>query len=384
VDYLTKPVDPQILKSKVKVFVDLFRSNRALAATIFSLENEITERKQAELARDQLAAIVECSSDAILSKTPEGIITSWNKGAEKMFGYAAAEIVGRSVSILLPVAYDDGLGSVFERLQREEAIESFETVRMRKDGHMVHVSLTFSAIKDAAGHITGISAIMQDISERKRLEAEILHISEYEQRRIAEDLHDGVGQQLGGISFLSEALKKNLEAQASPEAGTAARISNLLTVAVAETRSLARGLHPVMAEANGLMSALEDLATRVTDLFKVSCRFECPQAVLVVDNTKATHLYRIAQEAITNAIKHGRAQQIEIRLSTTTEQITMTVSDDGVGLQTAARQPKGMGLRIMNHRASMIGGTVILQKKHGGGTEMVCIVRSNDGVVAAN
>ena len=301
-----------------------------------------------------------------------------------MFGYSAAEIVGRSVSMLLPVNYDDGLGSVFERLQRDETIESFESERMRKDGRMVHVSLTFSAIRDETGQITGISAIMQDISERKRLEAEILHISEYEQRRIAEDLHDGVGQQLGGISFLSEALKKNLVDQASPEAETAARISTLLTVAVAETRSLARGLHPVMREANGLMSALEDLATRVTGLFKVSCRFECPQPVLVLDNTKATHLYRIAQEAITNAIKHGRAQQIEIRLSSTTKQITMTVSDDGVGLETAARQPKGMGLRIRNHRASMIGGTVILQKRPGGGTEMVCTAHSNDGVVAAN
>ena len=137
-------------------------------------------------------------------------------------------------------------------------------------------------------------------------------------------------------------------------------------------------------EANGLMSALEDLANRVADLFKVSCRFECPQPVFVMDNTKATHLYRIAQEAITNAIKHGRAQQIEIRLSPAPEQITLTVSDDGVGFEAAARQPKGMGLRIMNHRASMIGGTVNLQKKPGGGTEMVCTVRSDNGAGATD
>ena len=110
------------------------------------------------------------------------------------------------------------------------------------------------------------------------------------------------------------------------------------------------------------MSALEDLASRVTDLFKTSCRFECPRPVLIEDNTVATHLYRIAQEATTNAIKHGQAQRIEIRLSSAPEQITLTVSDDGVGFKAGARHPKGMGLRIMNHRASMIGGTVVVQK----------------------
>jgi signal transduction histidine kinase len=249
---------------------------------------------------------------------------------------------------------------------------------------MVHVSLSFSAIKGEAGHITGVSASMRDISERKRLEAEILNVSEYEQRRSAEDLHDGVGQQLGGISCLSEALKRNLVGQASPEAEAAAKISRLLTVAMAETRSLARGLHPVATEANGLMSALEDLATRVTDLFKVSCRFECPQPVLVADNIKATHLYRIAQEAITNAIKHGRAQEIEIRLSHVSGQIALSVSDNGIGFEAGARKQKGMGLRIMNHRASMIGGAVILQKNQGGGTEMICSVRGNDGVGATD
>jgi signal transduction histidine kinase len=225
---------------------------------------------------------------------------------------------------------------------------------------------------------------MQDISERKRLEAEILQVSEYEQRRIAADLHDGVGQQLGGISFLSEALKRNLTDQSSPEAETAAKISKLLTVAMAQTRSLARGLHPVAPEANGLMSALEDLTTRVTDLFKVSCRFECPRPVLIEDNTVATHLYRIAAEATTNAIKHGRAQQIEIRLSSAPEQIMLVVSDDGVGFKAGARRQPGMGLRIMNHRASMIGGAVVVQGQRGRGTEVVCTVRSTAGVNAAN
>ncbi len=342
---------------------------------VCSAIRDITRRKQAELARARLATIVESSADAILSKTLDGVITSWNRGAQRMFGYTAEEIVGHPISLLIPTDRRDELEENLELIQRDEAVELVDTVRVRKDGRKVDVSLTLSPIKDERGRVTGASAIMQDISERKRLEAEILQVSEREQRRIAEDLHDGVGQQLGGISCLSDVLKKDLAERASPEAAAAAKISKLLTVAMAQTRSLARGLHPVPLEANGLISALEDLASRITDLFKVACHFECPQPVMIEDNTTANHLYRIAQEAISNAIKHGRAQRITIRLSEISEEICLAVSDDGVGFKAGDRHSKGLGLRIMNHRAGVIGGTVIVQKRHGGGTELVCTVR---------
>jgi signal transduction histidine kinase len=233
------------------------------------------------------------------------------------------------------------------------------------------------------GKITGVSAIMRDLSERKRLEAEILEVSEREQYRIAEDLHDGVGQQLGGISCLSDVLKKNLEEQDSPEAAAASKISHLLTVAMAQTRSLARGLHPVAPEANGLMSALEDLAARISDLFKVPCTFECPRAVLIQDETASTHLYRIAQEAITNAIKHGQARRIEILLTATPDLIILKVRDNGSGISAIERDRKGLGLRIMNHRASMIDGSLVVQRNSLGGTDVVCTVPSCNGTNTA-
>jgi PAS domain S-box-containing protein len=347
---------------------------------------DITARKQAELVHTQLAAIVESSSDAILTETLAGTITSWNKGAQRVFGYTAEEMTGRSVKLLIPAGHHDELAAILEEIQRNDAIEPFETVRVRKDGRLVHVSLTISPVRDATGRITEFSAIMQDISERKRLEAEILQVSEREQRRIAEDLHDGVGQQLGGIACLSNVLKTNLAEQASPEAEAAAKISKLLTVAMAQTRSLARGLHPVAPEANGLMSALEDLAGRVTDLFKVSCHFECPQPVIIEDNTQATHLYRIAQEAVTNSLKHGKAQSIRIGLFSTPERITLAVDDDGSGFKPGERHSKGLGLRIMTHRAGMIGGNFSVQKRAGGGTTAVCTVpvKRNSGPAPGN
>lgn len=374
VDYLTKPLDPQILKSKVSVFVELFRSNRALAAANFSLENEIIERRQAELARDRLAAIVESSSDAILSKTLEGVITTWNRGAQRMFGYAAEEIVGSSLAVLLPAGKEDEFWPLRDRVQRQETIETFETVRVCKDGRLLDVSVTLSALRDEQGNINGVSSILRDISERKRLEAEILQVSEREQRRISADLHDGVGQQLGGISCLSDVLKKNLAEQGSPEAEAADKICRLLNVAMAQTRSLARGLHPVEAEANGLMAALEDLAERVADVFKVSCQFECPQPVLIGDGTVATHLYRIVQEAVTNAIKHGQAGRIRITLETDAARHVVSVSDNGTGFNPRATVGKGLGLRIMNHRAGVIKATLAIEPNPEGGTRVICAV----------
>src|SRR5262249_12368926 len=139
-------------------------------------------------------------------------------------------------------------------------------------------------------------------------------VTEREQRRISQDLHDGLGQHLTGLMHLSSVLHSNLKERSLPEAAEAARIATLLREAAEQTRTLARGLHPVEMEASGLMASLDHLADKTRELFKIDCRFECRNGVLVQDVVMATHLYRIAQEAINNAIKHGRASQIRIEL----------------------------------------------------------------------
>jgi len=373
VDYLTKPVDPQILRSKVSAFVELFRTNRALAAANESLEREIAERKRVELELSRVAAIVESSSDAILSRSFGGTITSWNSGAERMFGYAAAEVIGQSIAILLGPGRESEVNFGNEAIKRGQTVASIETVRRHKDGRLIDVSLACSAIKDMTGRIMGISSIMRDISERKRLESEVLQAAEYEQQRIADDLHDGLGQQLAGISCLSESLKTGLERKKLSQAADAAKISKLLDVAVAQTRVLARGLHPVISEPNGLMSALEEMTSHAADLFKVSCRFECPEPAWLDDNFAATHLYRIAQEAVTNAIKHGHAREIRVQLSLTSGRIILKVSDNGAGFRPDGQRQRGMGLRIMEHRASVIGGTLRVQPGTQG-VEVTCVL----------
>lgn len=344
---------------------------------------DITERKKAEELlkhahdelRARLASIVQSSSDAILSKTLDGRITSWNAAAEQMFGYRAKEIVGRSISVLIPAKGPDDLLEALERIKRGETVEPLETVRVRKNGRRVPVFLTLSPIKNAQGLVTGASAIMRDITQRKRLEAEILQVSEREKRRIAEDLHDGLGQQLVGISCLIDSLEKDLVVEGSQYSPAAAKIYNLLNATVSQARSLARGLHPVAVEAQGLMLALEELAARVLDMFKVSCCFKCSQPVRLHNNVMATHLYRIAQEAVTNAIKHGRAQRIEIELSSNSEQIVLAVVNDGVPFEATESHSTGLGLRTMNYRAGMIGAKVVVRKRQAAsGTEVICTV----------
>ncbi len=211
-------------------------------------------------------------------------------------------------------------------------------------------------------------------SERQRLEREILQISEREQQRIGRDLHDDLGQQLAGLSIMTTMLTRSLSSRAAPEAEAAISISGLLKKAVAMTRSLARGLHPVASGPGGLEGALHDLAGRVTEMFHVDCQLDGAAAVSVEDNATATHLYRIAQEAVSNGITHGHAKHLRIRLSSDAEAITLTVKDDGCGISALDPDRQGMGLRIMHYRAGMIGTRLSIEKQQSGGTRVTCIL----------
>jgi PAS domain S-box-containing protein len=338
------------------------------------LRAEIAKREKAELARAQLGAIVESSLDAIVGEDLDGRITSWNQAAERIFGYSAAEMAGRSFAQVLPAAGRKDYRRVRGRLMIGEVVESFEMTAVRKGGHRLQVSLTVSPILDARGNVAGTSTSARDVSRQRRLEAEIVNISEREQQRIARDLHEGLGQQLAGISCLSNILKGKLAGHDGEESVMAAKISGLLNATVAQSRDLAQGLQPVPPAPDGLMSVLAGLAARTASLFNVACRFECPRPVLLNDNVKATHLYRIAQEAVSNAIRHGRARELEIDLSSASAGITLAVRNDGLPFRQAAHAPKGMGLAIMKYRAGRLGGSLTVQPSGESGVQVICNV----------
>jgi signal transduction histidine kinase len=214
--------------------------------------------------------------------------------------------------------------------------------------------------------------LKSEISERKRLEKSILEISEKEKGRIAQDLHDGLGQHLTGVAFLSKVLERKLIEKSVPDAYDAAKIARLVNEAINQTRELARGLLPVQSGSKGLMSALRHLASEVEELFDISCRFRVDEDVSIRNSDLATHLYRIAQEAVTNAIKHGQSRQIFIGLSHRPGKVILSIQDDGSGFTNRLKNKEGMGIRTMNYRANMIGASLDIQKNPAGGTVVVC------------
>jgi PAS domain S-box-containing protein len=225
-------------------------------------------------------------------------------------------------------------------------------------------------VREHAAGFRQVVGIVRDVTESRELEKEILAISEREQRRMGQDLHDDLCQQLAGIEFLSKALQQQLKEQ--PQAAKAGEIATLIRAAIEYTRQFAKGLAPIELEAEGLMRGLRALAARAGELFKVDCEFECPSNVLVQDPTTGTHLYRIAQEALTNSIKHGKATRIKIVLTARADGGELIINDNGNGLSNEAYVSGGMGLRIMRYRADMIGGSLAIRANGPAGASVVC------------
>jgi PAS domain S-box-containing protein len=341
---------------------------------------DITERKQAEQvmrrARDQsqaqLRAIMDHSPLIIFVKDSRGRYLHFNRRFAEVFHLTRAQAVGKTDAELFPTAQAAMYRANDFKVVQARAPLQFEETAMHDDG--IHTSIvTKFPLFSASGKLRAIGGIVTDITERKRLEESVLRVSDREQRRMAQDLHDGLGQQLAGVWCLSDVLRKSLASASSPQAVQAEKITSVLRLAVRQTRGLAHGLHPVPAEPGGLRSALAELARQVNDLFAVGCEFQCPEPVEVQDNTAATHLYRIAQEAINNAVRHGRAKKIKISLSLMGNETILSVSDDGCGFKKKQRPTKGMGLQIINYRASMIGGRVVFGRN--GGRGVTCSVR---------
>lgn len=362
------------LEERVRVRTAELRQRTAeLEAVNAALREEVTERKRAEEALMLVASIVESSTDAIVGAGLDGMITSWNAAAEKVFGYAATEVVGRSIWILESPKRQGEISQTLEKIRKGDAVEPFDTVRVRKDGRWIDVSLAISPVHDPSGAVVGASVISRDITDRKRLEREVLRISERERRRIGQDLHDGLGQHLAGIAYLVKALERRLAKECPVESMEVRRIGELVTQAIGQSRDLSKGLHPVEPGPDGLMASLHELAGQVEGMFHVGCEFRCDEPVPVTDAAVATHLYRIAQEAVSNAVRHGAGNRTTIRLAEHDGRVVLAVRDNGVGIPERT-DGAGMGMRVMAHRAQTVGGTLSIRRGARGGTRVVCSV----------
>jgi two-component system, LuxR family, sensor kinase FixL len=321
----------------------------------------------------RLRAILETAVEGIVTIDERGMVESFNRASEKIFGYAAAEVIGKNVSMLMSSPHrqqHDGYIENYKHTGHAKIIGiGRETIARKKDGTLFPMDLSVSEVKLSDRRI--FTGFIRDITERKRLEKEILEISEREQRRIGQDLHDGLCQHLAGIEMLSQVLAQKLASKNKDAAARATEIAKAVRESIGQTRLLARGLSPVTLEAEGLMSALVELSLNTEKMFRVHCHFDCVEVVKFDDHAAATHLFRIAQEAVSNAIKHGKAKNITICLRDEAGQIRLRVSDDGSGFPENPIESGGMGLRIMQSRIGMVGGSLTIERQRSGGTSVI-------------
>jgi signal transduction histidine kinase len=254
-----------------------------------------------------------------------------------------------------------------------QSIEFFETQRLTKNNRILDISLTATSLKDENGKSFAVTTTERDITERRHLEKEILDITEREREFIGQEMHDGMGQVLTGIAVKCKGLALKLKGKSSEVMKDALVISKLANDAIAQTRDLAKMLYPVDIETGGLVSALKTLAASTEENMAVTCRFQYDKSVSVKNLVEAKQIYRIVQEAITNAVRHGKADNININLYLTKKGTVLAIENDGLGFPKLSPSRKGFGLKIMQYRTDLIGGSLDIRKGNKGGTVVTCI-----------
>ncbi len=318
-------------------------------------------------SEERLQSIIDNSTAVIYLKDRAGRYVLINRSFEELFDVTRATVVGKTDYDMFP----HNLAEVFRandlRVLAEARPIQFDEVTPHRDGPHAYLSLKFPIINH--GRVEAVCGISTDVTARRRLERQVLEVSDREQARIGQDLHDGLCQHLVSTHFACLRLAQKLT---GAEAAQAGELAQLLEVAVTQSRQIARGLYPVRLKAEGLAVALHELAGTVRKLHGVSCQVDIPVEPKCADTATAIHLYRIGQEAVSNALKHSKAANLVISYRLDNNRATLAVSDDGVGFVVESVPPGGLGLHIMKYRAALIGGTLDVTNAPEGGTIVRC------------
>ncbi len=380
---------------------------------------DFRERKRHEQQLAEQARLLDLSNDAIIVRDANDRITYWNKGATKIYGYTWQEALGKVTHNLLKTKHFEPLPKIYEKLFLDNYWEG-ELLHTRRDGNRLTVFSRWVLDRDIQGKRAYVletnndvtrrkqmeialqeskklleervrertqelrmanKELQDEIARRKGLEGEILEISDREQQRLAQELHDGICQHLTAVAFMARSVGLRLKNHRVIEVKDIEKIAELVNNAATDTRNLSRALHRFDVDAAGLVEALEDLVDR--EMWRTPCRLEVKPSFHLDDDTVAAHLYRIAREAVINANKHAQARQIVVKLERSGQrQMVLSVTDDGVGVQKARNGARGLGFHIMNYRARLMGGQLKVESPEKGGTRVACYLP--DGTIESN
>jgi PAS domain S-box-containing protein len=355
------------LAASRREIADLHRELEETNLGLIALHAELEDARQAEA---RLAAIVQSSDDAMFSMTPDGVIETWNPGAERLFGFTEAEIVGLPVHVLVPDELQEEFGESLRRLLAGERAVGYDTKRLRRDGSLVDVAVTLSAMRDVSGGLVGLSTVLRDVTDRLRAEAELADARAArevlaDRDRMARDLHDGVIQRIFGAALTLQGA-----ASLTRHPDTAARIEAViheLDVSIWEIRAAIFTLQRGPQDPASLRAEILDLVSNAAQGlgFSPTVSFAGPVDT-VVPGDVATHVLAVAREALSNMTRHAHASAGEVRLSADSE-LVLEVTDNGQGMGATTRRS---GLRNLRDRAAALGGTFDVSSEPGAGTRL--------------
>jgi PAS domain S-box-containing protein len=406
---------PDRSRVRVSVHIDPIRDKDGTIVGVVNFFHDITERKRAERATGMLAAIVDSSDDAIISKNLDGTITTWNKSAERIFGYTAEEAIGRQITMIIPPDRMDEERTILERLRRGERVDHFETVRVRRDGTPLDISLTISPVKDGDGRIVGASKVGRDFTERKRAQEELraseerlrvlaiglenkvrvrthqleqrneevlqqseqlrelssrlLQTQDDERRRIARDLHDSAGQV---VTALGMHLASITQRALKPEVRKAAQESlEMVRELSKEIRTVSYLLHPPLLEENGLSGAIQWYIQGLTERSDLKIDLHIPKDFGRLSDDTEVAVFRIVQECLTNIHRHSGSKTATIRLSNDGTDVSLEIQDEGKGIPAEKlagiqTQRSGVGIAGIRERVRHLNGVMNIQSNSKG------------------
>ena len=389
-----------------------------------AISRDVTARKKAERTTALLAAIVDSSDDAIISKNLNGIITSWNKGAEGIFGYKANEAIGQHITLIIPADRRDEETEILARIRRGERVDHFETVRIRKDRTLIDVSLTISPVRDLNGKVTGASKVARDITDRKRAEEalresenrfrnlserldsevrartrelelrnvdvmrqseqlreiswQLLRLQDEERRHIARELHDSAGQLLTVLAMNLATLIRKAQEQAPDLAEAAEEARELVHQLTSEIRTNSYLLHPPLLDEEGLRSAISWYVRGLTERSGLEIALKISEGFGRLPREMELALFRLVQESLTNIHRHSGSKRAMIEIARSPEQVVLEIRDEGKGIsreQLVDIQSRGagFGIRGMRERARQFNGEMTIESSGKGTTFRITI-----------